>query len=111
MVVHEYLKLFVFRKKMIDYRYFMDEMQDWEIGLLADSVNAAMRDEWEMTRWIVYSTIQPYLKKSMKEKPMKDIIPLPFDEEESEERSITTEQINKLKEHSKIVAQRFQKKK
>lgn len=88
----------------------MDNLQDWELSLLADCINSSMRDEWEMTRWIVYSTIQPYLKKSMRDKSMKDIIPLPFDEEDETEHNITEEQISQLKEHSKLVLQKLNKK-
>lgn len=88
----------------------MDNMQDWEITLLADSLNSSLRDEWEMTRWIVYSVLQPYLKKSLREKPVKDLFPMPFDEEDEEEHNITNEQIRQLKERSKIIATKLNKK-
>lgn len=110
MIVHEYLKLFVFRKKMITYEYFMDEMQDWEVSLLADSVSAGYREEWEMTRWLVYSIIQPNLKKSLRDKPMKEIIPLPFDEDyytEEPDIEITQEQINILKRRSEALSKKI----
>lgn len=113
MIVHEYLKLFVFRKKMVTYEYFMDKIQDWEVSLLADSVTSGYREEWEMTRWLVYSIIQPNLKKGMRDKPMKEIIPLPFDEEyntEEQDIEITNEQINILKRRSEALSKKIKEK-
>jgi len=106
MIVHEYLKLFVFRKKMVTYEYFMDKIQDWEVSLLADSVTSGYREEWEMTRWLVYSIIQPNLKKSLRDKPMKEIIPLPFDEDyytEEPDIEITQEQVGMLRERAEFI--------
>lgn len=106
------MKLFVFRKKMVTYEYFMDKIQDWEVSLLADSVTSGYREEWEMTRWLVYSIIQPNLKKGMRDKPMKEIIPLPFDEEDTEEQDIeiTNEQINILKRRSEALSKKIKEK-
>lgn len=111
MLVHEYLRLFVFRRRMVTYKYFMDEMQDWEISMLADSLSSAYREEWEMTRWMVYSIVQPHLKKGMRDKPMKDVLPLAFDDdyEEDKQTEITNAQIEYLKKRSEALAQRFKK--
>lgn len=59
----------------------MDELQDWEVSLLADNLNYGLKDEWEMTRWIVCSVLRPHLKKSMAEKPMTELFPLPTDKD------------------------------
>lgn len=111
MLVHEYLRLFVFRRRMVTYKYFMDEMQDWEISMLADSLSSAYREEWEMTRWMVYSIVQPHLKKGMRDKPMKDVLPLAFDDDYEEDRQteITNAQIEYLKKRSEALAQIFKK--
>ena len=111
MLVHEYLRLFVFRRRMVTYKYFMDEMQDWEISMLADSLSSAYREEWEMTRWMVYSIVQPHLRKGMRDKPMKDVLPLAFDDDYEEERQIeiTNAQVEYLKKRSEALAQRFKK--
>lgn len=111
MLVHEYLRLFVFRRRMVTYEYFMDEMQDWEISMLADSLSSAYREEWEMTRWMVYSIVQPHLKKGMRDKPMKDVLPLAFDDDYEEDRQIeiTNAQVEYLKKRSEALAQRFKK--
>lgn len=111
MLVHEYLRLFVFRRRMVTYEYFMDEMQDWEISMLADSLSSAYREEWEMTRWMVYSIVQPHLKKGMRDKPMKDVLPLAFDDDYEEEKQIeiTNAQVEYLKKRSEALAQRFKK--
>ena len=86
----------------------MDEMQEWEISLLADSIKEAYREEWEMTRWIVWSIIQPHLKPGARNKPMKDVLPLPFDDEVDEhEIEITNSEIERLKQHSEMLAQRM----
>lgn len=111
MLVHEYLRLFVFRRRMVTYKYFMDEMQDWEISMLADSLSSAYREEWEMTRWMVYSIVQPHLRKGMRDKPMKDVLPLAFDDDYEEEKQIeiTNAQVEYLKKRSEALAQRFKK--
>ena len=91
----------------------MDEIQDWEISLLADNVNYGLKDEWNMTRWIVYSVLQPYLKKTDKQKSMTQLFPLPSDTEYEVEHDIeiSNEQIETLKEHAKMFAQNFFNKK
>lgn len=96
---------------MVTYEYFMDEMQDWEISMLADSLSSAYREEWEMTRWMVYSIVQPHLKKGMRDKPMKDVLPLAFDDDYEEEKQIeiTNAQVEYLKKRSEALAQRFKK--
>lgn len=113
MVVHEYLKLFVFRRRMVTYEYFMDDMQEWEISLLADNVNSALRDEWEMTRWIVYTTIQPHIKQSQRDKPIHELMPLPFDEENEEHnKEMTNKQRDILRQRAEHLKQKmFNKKK
>lgn len=113
MLVHEYLKLFVFRKRLVSYEYFMDELQEWEISLLADCLNSGYREEWEMTRWLVYSIIQPNIKKSMQDKSMHELLPLPFDEEykEEEEQDITNEEIAILKHRSEMLGKQLFKQK
>ena len=90
----------------------MDEMQDWEVSLLADNLNFAMKDEWEMTRWIVCSVLRPHLKKSHAEKPMTDLFPLPTDKVYDDmEKEITNQQVEVMKHRIDAVSKIINKKK
>lgn len=113
MVVHEYLKLFVFQKRMVSYEYFMDDMQEWELLLLADNYNNALKEEWEMTRWQVYTTIKPYLKKQYANKTPQEVFPLPTDKiddaEEEHNTEITNAEIDEMKKISALVQKQLKR--
>lgn len=80
--------------------------------LLADSLNFALKEEWNMTRWIVYSVLQPYLKKTEKQKSMEQLFPLPFDGDYEDLRDIevSNEQIETMREHARLVQEKLFKK-
>lgn len=91
----------------------MDEMQDWEISLLADNLNYALKDEWEMTRWIVYSVLRPYLKKGQAEKSMSKLFPLPFDKDDYNQEQpnieISDKEVEIMTVRTNKMAERFRK--
>jgi hypothetical protein len=114
MVVHEYLRIFVFQKQMITYEYFMDEMKDWEIDLLADCINSALSEQWEMTRWQMYCIIKPYLKKTQREKTPRDLFPLPNDKPDDNTQTdieINDFQISELRKRASYVQDMMSNKK
>ena len=54
----------------------MDDLRDWEIGLLIENISWATKNDWEQTRLIMYSALMPYMKKGVK-KDAKGIIEIP----------------------------------
>ena len=108
MRVHEYLRILVIDTKIVDYEYFMDDITDWEIAMLMNMSYESHRTEWETARYIAYhnAIMSGNLKKQYADKPMTDILPLPYDEDRKEhdieisnsEVSIMTAKANKMSE-------------
>lgn len=98
---------------MIGYQYFMDDMKDWELELLLGNINYSHRNEWEMTRMIMYSAMAPYMKKGSNKSP-KDILPLPTDDDykatEDVERDISDSQIHRMRNISAQISKNINKK-
>lgn len=87
----------------------MDELQDWEISLLADNLMFGLKEEWNMTRWIVYSVLQPYLKKTEAGKSMTQLFPLTSDTDYEVEHDIevSNKQVETLREHARILTDKI----
>lgn len=69
--------------KVIDYKYFMDELQPYELQLFIDMLPWATHIQMEQTRMIMYSIAAPYMKQK---KNIKDFLPLPTDHNDTIER-------------------------
>lgn len=98
------LKRLVIESKLIDYQYFMDNMQYYEIFLLSDLLPWASKQQLEQTRILLWGSISPYLKKH---KSAEEIMPLYTDKDydiEKEEK-LPDEEINKIRE---IIKQQWQ---
>lgn len=92
------MKLLVVEHKLVDYQYFMDEMQQYEIFDLLELIPWANKTSYEQMRYMIWAVLKPYMKKQYT--PEK-IFPLYTDRHRSEvvEPEMTTEQMNELKEH------------
>ena len=104
MIVHEYLRIFVIMYKVVDYKYFMDDMEDYEIQTLSTMVNNVDYNDWRRMRILYYGIVSPYLKKPTT--PEK-LFPLPGDED-IEDHNI--EMTNNERDALKIRAKRIQEK-
>ena len=63
---HRLLRMLVVDAKVIDYKYFMDECQEYEIQLLCEMLPWANRQSMEETRMIMYSVSLPYMNHKKK---------------------------------------------
>lgn len=61
--MHEYMKILVVENKLVDYQYFMDEMQLYEIFDLIDLLPWANKTSFEQMRLVMWATLKPYLKR------------------------------------------------
>lgn len=115
MVVHEYLRYLVIETKLVSYEYFMDEMKEWEIVMLAPMGIDAHRTDWETARYISYNNamFSGNIKKQYSEKPMQELLPLPYDKEQGEEHNIemTNKQRDMLSERARLLSQKIKQKK
>lgn len=59
---HEFLKILVVENKIIDYQYFMDEMQQYEVNDLMELVPWANKASYDQMRRIMWASLKPYLK-------------------------------------------------
>lgn len=94
--MHEYMKLLVVEHKLIDYEYFMDSMQQYEIVDLLELIPWASRTSYEQMRYIVWAQLKPYLKN--KKLTPDQLIPLITDKTEDEDE----EEVPKLTEQEII---------
>lgn len=94
------MKLLVIQNKVIDYQYFMDELQDYELTDLLANYQFSYKDEWEQTRYLMYCTLAPYSKE--KYDSMTDFFRLPTDPEKTEthKTDISNDEIKKMREMS-----------
>lgn len=68
--------------KVIEYEYFMDECQEYEIQLLSEMIPWSTHQEMEQTRMIMYTVCSPYMKHKKK---ITEFFPLYTDKIDKEE--------------------------
>ena len=85
----EMLKRLVIEHKLIDYQYFMDSMQLYEISLLDDLLPYAERISYEQMRLLMWSNFKSTCKNVPK--PEK-LLPLSTDDEPQDEDNIILNQ-------------------
>lgn len=79
-------------------------MEEWEVNDMLDNLRYLERNEWERSRYAIYSNIQINSKKKLKPT---DIMKFEWDdekEESGEKQTISKEDINRLKEKSKLIS-------
>lgn len=85
----------------------MDEMQDYEVSYMVESLEYADRNAWEMTRLLMYQNIQINSKKTIN---IKDIIKFKWDLEQDEQsQEISNNDIERLKQRANAISKQIQK--
>lgn len=81
-------------------------MEEWEVIDMLDNLRYLERNEWERSRYEIYSNIQINSKKKLKPT---DIMKFEWDDEKEtetvENKTITKEDIKRLNEKTKIINQ------
>ena len=97
--MHEYLRILVVENKLIDYQYFMDEMQHYEIFDLLELVPWANKVSYEQMRYMVWASLKPYLKQ--KTITPEKLLPFYTDTHRSEEivPEFTEQQIEEMRKN------------
>lgn len=57
-------------------QYFLDEMKSYELSIILNNLNCCVKNDWEMSRQIMWSNLTPYSKKKIKPS---DVLTLPWD--------------------------------
>lgn len=85
----------------------MDEMQDYEVSYMVESIEYSDRNLWEMARLIMYQNIQMNSKKTI---DIKNVIKFKWDiEQEEETQEISNSEIERLKARADAISQQIQK--
>lgn len=94
------MRLLVIQYKVIDYQYFMDELQKYELMSLLENCKFSYKDEWEQTRYLMFCALAPYSKE--KYDSMTDFFHLRTDPEkiETHKTDISNDEIKKMREMS-----------
>lgn len=74
--------------------YVLDEMRDYEITALLEAGHNRYKQQWEMTRFIMWVHAQTH---SRKEIDVKDLLRFPWDRSIQENEEVTEEDIERLK--------------
>lgn len=79
----------------------MDVLQDYEVNDLLDNIEYSDRHTWEQTRLLMYQNIQMNTKKRIN---LKDVLRFKWDIQEEENKNITSEDIDRLKERANKIS-------
>lgn len=96
---HEIFKTLVIELKLVDYEYFMDKMQEYEVYMFYDNLKYTNRPDWEQTRLIMYILAQTNSKKKLN---IEDIMSFPWEKDiEDNPNEVSKEDMNTLREKAK----------
>ena len=85
----------------------MDQLQDWEVYDIYNTLQYADASQWEQTRWLMYVIAQVNSRKHLK---LSDILQFPWDSEAtSVKTTISTEDVERLRKKAKIIEQNILK--
>lgn len=83
----------------------MDEMEEYELYEIINNLRYLERNDWERTRLNMYSNVQMNTKKKL---TPKDILSFPWENESEEDsKEISKEDIERLKEKSKLISEKI----
>lgn len=83
----------------------MDEMEEYELYEIINNLRYLERNDWERTRLSMYSNVQMNTKKKL---TPKDILSFPWENESEEDsKEISKEDIERLKEKSKLISEKI----
>lgn len=95
--------------KVVSYEYFMDDITEYELELLAKNLAYADKSSWEMSRMIMYASLLPYFKSGQHKTPQ-EILPLATDNDTKQQTtSLTNEEFNAMNERALAMEQFFAK--
>ena len=100
----------VIEHKLVDYKYFIDDMQEYEINDMIKYLPFSTKTQYEIARWQVYSSIAPYLKQTERNKSIQELLPLITDKKEVEKAEVqplSNDEIQYMKAMSKRVQQQL----
>lgn len=81
----------------------MDEMEEYEIKDAVENLSYYEKNDWERTRLNIYSSVQMNTKKKLKPE---DVLKFPWEvEPKVKDTNISNEDIERLREKSKIISQ------
>jgi len=89
------LKYLVIENKLVDYDYFMDGLQEYEVYLLIDYLPWAAKTSYEQTRLLLWGVLGPYMK--VKKSP-EQILPLATDNVHEKEKPLSDQQADEIRD-------------
>ena len=96
----------VIELKLVDYEYFMDKMEEWEVYNFYDSLKYANRSEWEQTRLLMYVIAQVNSKKKI---DIKEIMSFPWEDDyEESSKEYNEEDRNRLRQKAMMIEKLLQ---
>ena len=90
----------VIQYRLVSMEYFMDQLQDWEVYDIYNTLQYADASQWEQTRWLMYVIAQVNSRKHLK---LSDILQFPWDSEATSGKTISNEDVERLRKKAKII--------
>jgi hypothetical protein len=84
------MSIVCFQYKACSIDYFLDEMKSYELSIILENLNYCLRNDWEMTREIMWASLSPFSKKSIK---ATDVMELPWDGKNKQPKVEVTEKL------------------
>lgn len=91
------MKLLCLEYKACSIEYFLDRMQFYEVEGIMENLNVCVKNDWEMTREVMWSSISPYSKKRIKPS---DLMTFPWErkgQQKLPQVEVTQELVEKMK--------------
>lgn len=85
---------------------FMEDLREWELGTIVDSVPYIDRGAWERMRFSVYAQVQ---SQSMKKLVPEEIMSFSWDKSKPENTGISKEDIERLKARAEEIKLKMKK--
>lgn len=105
-MTHEYLKLLVVEHKIVDYQYFMDDMEIYEVFSLLELIPWANKISYDQMRYNVWASLKPYLKNQ--DITPERLIPLYTDHAHENVPDVPKNDIEKFEAIKKQILEKYQ---
>lgn len=86
--------------KLCSWEYFLDRMALYELDIMLDCLDNSVKQQWEQSRYICYTTIQSQSTKKLKPE---DIMSFKWDKVEEKNTTVTKEEKERLTEKAKKI--------
>ena len=102
MIFHDLFQTLCFAYRVVSVDYFMDSMQEYEVGTIISNIPYIDINAWEQTRQMIYVYAQSMSKKQL---TPTDILHFRWDTVPEKDTSISNDDIERLRSKARKIEQ------